>query len=168
LTAHRVLIGLGGNLGDRLAALRLARRRVSALPETRIAAASAIYETEPVGGPPQGRYLNACLAVETAFDPRELLDALVALEEAAGRVRAGRDAPRTLDLDVLLFGEREIAGERLTVPHPRFAQRAFALVPAAEVAAGWRIPPGRETVGEAAARVGSAGVHRFCGEEDWR
>jgi 2-amino-4-hydroxy-6-hydroxymethyldihydropteridine diphosphokinase len=167
-TRAPALIGVGSNLGDRLAWLRLARRRVAAFPETKIAAASAVYETEPVGGPPQGRYLNACLAIETGLDPRDLLDALLAVEEEAGRVRSGRDAPRTLDLDVLLFGERELSGERLVVPHPRFARRAFALVPAAEVAAGWRVPPEGRTVGDLAARVGAAGVRRFGGAEDWR
>jgi 2-amino-4-hydroxy-6-hydroxymethyldihydropteridine diphosphokinase len=161
------LIGVGSNLGDRLAALRLARRRIAALPETAIAAASPVFETEPVGGPPQGRYLNACLAVETALEPAALLDALLAIEREAGRTRSGRDAPRTLDLDLLLFGEQVIADDRLAVPHPRFALRAFALVPAAAVAPSWRVPPGADTVGQLAARAGLAGVRRCGAPEDW-
>jgi 2-amino-4-hydroxy-6-hydroxymethyldihydropteridine diphosphokinase len=163
-----VLIGLGSNLGDRLAWLRLGRHRIAALPATALTAASSVYETDPVGGPPQGRYLNACVTVETALEPLRLLDALLAIESEAGRVRSGRDEPRTLDLDVLLFAGREIAGDRLVVPHPRFASRPFALVPAREIAGAWPVPPGPSTVKGLAARVSAEGIVRHCGEEGWR
>jgi 2-amino-4-hydroxy-6-hydroxymethyldihydropteridine diphosphokinase len=165
--AERALIGLGSNVGDRLSWLRLARRRVSGLPGTTILAASPVFETDPVGGPPQGAYLNACLAVRTALAPHALLDAMRAVESDAGRARTVENGPRTLDLDLLLFGERAIADHRLTVPHPRFLQRAFALVPAAEVAGPWRVP-GAGTVASAAAAVPPAGVRRFCAPGDWR
>jgi 2-amino-4-hydroxy-6-hydroxymethyldihydropteridine diphosphokinase len=105
--------------------------------------------------------------IETALPPRGLLDALLAIEAEAGRVRGEANAPRTLDLDVLLFAEREIAEGRLVVPHPRFRERAFALVPAAEIAGGWRVPPGREDVAALAARVTTAGVTRVLGQEAW-
>jgi 2-amino-4-hydroxy-6-hydroxymethyldihydropteridine diphosphokinase len=162
-----VLIGLGSNVGDRLESLRRARRTIAALAGTRIVAASAVFETDPVGGPPQGAYLNACVAAETTLGPTELLDALLAIEADAGRVRTVRDAPRTLDLDVLLFGDREISLRDLAVPHPRLSGRAFALVPAAEIAAAWKVPPSMETLGAVAARAGVAGVRRFCAPEEW-
>ena len=163
-----MLIAVGSNVGDRLGWLRMARRRIAALPDTTSTAASAVYETDAVGGPPQGRYLNACIAVETGLTPLVLLGDLLAIEHEAGRVRTGPDEPRTLDLDLLLFGRHEMAGDRLVVPHPRFVRRAFALVPAADVAGAWEVPPGGETVAALAARVPSAGVNRFCGEEGWR
>src|SRR5262245_49455574 len=164
---HRVLIGLGSNLGDRVSFLRSARRAIAALPETRVLAASAVFETAPVGGPPQGPYLNACLAIETGLEPHALLAELQRIEALAGRVRGERNAPRTLDLDILLFGEAEIEDGRLTLPHPRFPERAFALVPAAEIAAAWRVPR-RGELAALAARVDRAGVRRAGGEEDWR
>jgi 2-amino-4-hydroxy-6-hydroxymethyldihydropteridine diphosphokinase len=161
------LVGVGSNLGDRLAWLRCARERVASLPSTTITARSGVFETEPVGGPPQGRYLNACLAVATALAPLELLDALLGIEAAAGRVRSVPNAPRTLDLDVLLYGSLALSDSRLTVPHPRLAQRPFALVPAAEIAGSWAVPPSDVTVSELARRAGSAGVTRVGGPEDW-
>ena len=167
-SSEPVLIAVGSNVGDRLGWLRMARRRIAALPETTSTAASAVYETDPVGGPPQGRYLNACIAVETRLPPLVLLGDLLAIEHEAGRVRAGPDEPRTLDLDMLLFGRHEIADDRLVLPHPRFVRRAFALVPAADVAGEWQVPPGGDTVAALASRVPSAGVVRFCGEEGWR
>jgi 2-amino-4-hydroxy-6-hydroxymethyldihydropteridine diphosphokinase len=162
-----VLIGFGSNVGDRLSWLRFARRRVAALPATRLVRASSVFEPEPVGGPPQGRYLNACAVVETSLEPHALLAALLAVESEAGRVPGEPNAPRTLDLDVLLFAERELEDARLVVPHPRFRERAFALVPAAEIAGPWRVPPGREDVTALAARVPAAGVARVLGAEGW-
>ncbi len=135
---------------------------------TAVEAAGAIYQTVPVGGPPQGAFLNACLVVTTRCEPLELLDRLVAIEADAGRQREVKDGPRTLDLDLLLFGDRVIADARLEVPHPRFGTRAFALVPAAEIASDWVIPGTGTTVGSSAARVGTAGVTWFAAEEDWR
>jgi 2-amino-4-hydroxy-6-hydroxymethyldihydropteridine diphosphokinase len=161
------LVGLGSNVGDRLSWLKFARRRVAALDSTTVTAASAVFETEPEGGPPQARYLNACLALSTRLAPHELLDSLLAIEAAAGRVRSVRNAPRTLDLDVLLFGALAFADSRLTVPHPRFASRAFALVPAAEIAAAWPVPPSDVTVSELAARAGAAGLARAYDEGEW-
>jgi 2-amino-4-hydroxy-6-hydroxymethyldihydropteridine diphosphokinase len=162
------LIGLGSNLGDRLGWLRFARARIARLPSTSVVAASSVFETEPVGGPPQGPYLNACLSVETALAPHALLAALQEIESAAGRARGEANAPRTLDLDLLLFGAQEIADARLVVPHPRFADRAFALIPAAEIASGRVVARGSATIGSLAARASAAGVRRWCGEEGWR
>jgi 2-amino-4-hydroxy-6-hydroxymethyldihydropteridine diphosphokinase len=166
--ALRALIGVGSNLGDRLGWLRFARARIAALPQTRVVASSSVYETDPLGGPPQGPYLNACLVLETRLAPDALATALQGIEARAGRVRTERNAPRTLDLDVLLIGDLVILGERLEVPHPRFRERAFALLPAAEIAPEWAIPTAGATVAEAASRVPPSGVLRTAGEEAWR
>jgi 2-amino-4-hydroxy-6-hydroxymethyldihydropteridine diphosphokinase len=167
-SSDAILIGLGSNVGDRLDWLKFGRRRIGALESTRVLRASSVYETEPVDGPPQGRYLNACLLVASALAPHDLLAALQAIEADAGRAREEPNAPRTLDLDVLLFGDRTITERGLVVPHPRFAQRAFALIPAADVAPQRRVPPGAETIATLRKRVSGAGIRPFCDDEGWR
>ncbi len=128
-------IALGSNLGDRAATLRAAVRRLRAEPGLRVLAVSEWYETEPVGGPPgQGKFLNAAAAVATDRSPEDLLTLLHHIERQFGRVRGEKDGPRTLDLDLLLYGDRVIDGPGLTVPHPRLHRRAFVLVPLAEIA----------------------------------
>ena len=125
-------LGLGSNLGDRRAHLRAA---VDALPD--VVAVSPVYETEPVGGPPdQQPYLNLVVALETTCSPRQLLELGQALETAAGRVRTEPDGPRTLDVDVLLVGDLKVDEPDLVVPHPRMWQRRFVLAPLADVAPG--------------------------------
>ncbi len=126
-------IGLGANLGDRGAALAQAVQALAALPATRCLKVSGLYASAPIdaGGPD---YLNAVAELATRLAPLDLLDALQALEQAAGRERPYRNAPRTLDLDLLLYGDQQIQTERLTVPHPRLAERAFVLLPLAEIA----------------------------------
>lgn len=128
-------IGLGANLGDPPAALRHAVDRIAALPGVRVLRQSSMYRTAPVGavGPD---YLNAVIEVETALSAHELLAALQGIENAAGRERPYLNAPRTLDLDLLLYGDEQIATAALTVPHPRMSERAFVLVPLAEIAPG--------------------------------
>ena len=118
-------IALGSNLGDRAAHLAYARAALQALPHSRVLAASAVEETEPVGGVPQGPYLNQMIALETALSPRALLQALQSIEESAGRTREVRWGPRTLDLDIVLFGGREIREPNLIVPHPELPHREF-------------------------------------------
>lgn len=133
----RAWIGLGSNLGDRLALLRAARRALDADASTRVTAASRVYETEPVGPGAQGRYLNAVVAVDTEREPRALLDLLLATELALGRDRgadAVRFGPRLIDLDLLLFEQRCVEAEGLVIPHPRLHERAFVLLPLAEIA----------------------------------
>jgi 2-amino-4-hydroxy-6-hydroxymethyldihydropteridine diphosphokinase len=126
------VIGLGANLGDRLASLRDAAARLAALGEIR--ARSTVYETEPVGGPPQPRYLNAAVALDTRLAPERLMRELLAIEAAMGRVRAEKNGPRTIDLDVLWIEGVALATDALAVPHPRLTERAFALGPLLEVA----------------------------------
>jgi 2-amino-4-hydroxy-6-hydroxymethyldihydropteridine diphosphokinase len=127
----RAVIGIGGNLGDRLATLRQACRLLAS--QTSIVDASTVYETAPVG-PPQPRYLNAAILIETTQSPRELLDMLLSIEREMGRVRDVRWGPRTIDLDILWIEGLHVAVEGLEVPHPRLTERAFALVPLLEVA----------------------------------
>ena len=145
-------VGLGSNLGDRLEHLDRAVAEIRALLGVRVIAVSRWIETEPVGGPSDApRYLNGALILETRLRPRELLDALLSIERAHGRQRTPgtRDEPRTLDLDLLLFGDRRIREPELAVPHPRLEERAFVLEPLAEIAPEFRLPSGR-TVRESA------------------
>jgi 2-amino-4-hydroxy-6-hydroxymethyldihydropteridine diphosphokinase len=126
-------IGLGANLGDPMAALRQALGRLAHLPHTEVLRASGLYGSTPVdsSGPD---YVNAVACVRTGLTAPALLSALQAQENQAGRERPYRNAPRTLDLDVLLYGSARMAGPVLTVPHPRMTERAFVLMPLAEIA----------------------------------
>lgn len=125
-------MALGANLGDARAALTRARRWIAAIPGVRVTASSRVHLTAPVG-PPQPPYLNAVLRVETRLPPRALLLALQRLESAAGRVRTLRWGPRTLDLDLLMYGDRICDDPVLRLPHPRMHERRFALAPLCEL-----------------------------------
>lgn len=133
-------IGLGSNLGDPVAQLCAALAALSRMPETRLAARSSLYRSAPVGdaGPPD--FVNAVARVETGLAAEALLDALQGIERAHGRERPFPGAPRTLDLDVLLYGSQRIATKHLSVPHPRMHQRAFVLVPLLEIDPDAQIP----------------------------
>jgi 2-amino-4-hydroxy-6-hydroxymethyldihydropteridine diphosphokinase len=136
---HAVAIALGSNLGDREAHLAFG---LSALPGfiTNLRQ-SRWYDTAPVGvSPDQPRYLNGVVTGRTGLSARELLDRLLAIENAAGRRRPAPRAPRTLDLDLILFGDKQIEEPGLTVPHPRFRERLFVLEPLAELAPDWIDP----------------------------
>ena len=126
-------IGLGANLGAARAALRSAVQAMAALPGTRLLRVSSLYRSAPVdaGGPD---YLNAVAELDTTLAPLELLHALQRIEQAAGRERPYRNAPRTLDLDLLLYGTLRLDSAELTVPRPRMGERAFVLLPLAELA----------------------------------
>ena len=174
-TADRfAAIGLGSNLGDRLASLRDARAALSRAAAVRVVDASALWETEPVGPGEQGLYLNAALALETTLSPRALLDLLLEVERTLGRDRGGdavRWGPRTIDLDLLLWGDEVVEEEGLVVPHPRLHERAFVLRPLAEVAGGRRHPRLGVSIEALAARCDdTAGVRRRddLGPEAWR
>lgn len=151
-------IGLGANLGDPAAALREAFEALARLPATRLLAASRLYRTPAWGRTDQPDYVNAAALLETALDPQALLAALLDIERRAGRVRDGdRWGPRTLDLDLLLYDDRVIDLPGLRVPHPHLHERAFALVPLAEIAAAEPFP-GHGCVGDALAGVDAGGV----------
>jgi 2-amino-4-hydroxy-6-hydroxymethyldihydropteridine diphosphokinase/CDP-diacylglycerol--serine O-phosphatidyltransferase len=132
--AQTALIALGSNLGDREAHLRFAIEQLRLLPDTRVTAVSSFHETQPVGGPPQRPFLNAAVRVSTGLSPEGLRARMADLEKARGRERTVRDGPRTLDLDLVLFGATICETPTLTLPHPRFRDRAFVLAPAAEIA----------------------------------
>jgi len=132
----RAYLALGSNLGDRRAHLQLAVDAFAAEPDVRVVAASRVYETAPVGGPPQDAYLNAVIAVDTTLEPHALLHRCRAVEERAARVRAERWGPRTLDVDVLLYDDVRLDDAELTVPHPRMWERGFVLAPLRDVAPG--------------------------------
>ena len=141
---ERVYIGLGSNLADPLTQLRSALAALAALPQTSLAAQSCFYASDPLGPADQPRYVNAVAALDTELPPLKLLDALQAIEQEQGRMRkAERWAPRTLDLDILLFGERQLNEPRLTVPHYHMHARAFVLYPLAEIAPQLYLPDGR-------------------------
>ncbi|HEY3257874.1 MAG TPA: 2-amino-4-hydroxy-6-hydroxymethyldihydropteridine diphosphokinase [Gemmatimonadaceae bacterium] len=120
-----VYVALGSNIGDRAATLARARDAIATLKTTRIVAESVVEETAPLGPIPQGPYLNQMVAVETELAPRALFAALQRIERSAGRVRAVRWGPRTLDLDVVIIDGREFADDVLTVPHPELVNRDF-------------------------------------------
>jgi 2-amino-4-hydroxy-6-hydroxymethyldihydropteridine diphosphokinase len=134
VTAARAYVGLGANLGEPGTALRAALARLARLPHTQLERVSSFYKTAPIDA--QGPdFLNAVAQLLTTLSPEALLDELQAIEAAHGRERPYRNAPRTLDLDLLLYGDRQMSTPRLTLPHPRLHERAFVLVPLAEVAA---------------------------------
>lgn len=150
---HRAYVALGSNLGDREAILRDALAALAATPGVERVRASTLHETEPIG-PPQGPYLNAVAELETTLDAFALFARLGELERAAGRVRTAlRNAPRRLDLDLLLFDDACIETPALVVPHPRLHERAFVLVPLAELAADLRHPRLGLRIGELLARL---------------
>jgi 2-amino-4-hydroxy-6-hydroxymethyldihydropteridine diphosphokinase len=132
----RAYLALGSNLGDRAAHLQRAVDALAATPGIAVVAVSRVYETAPVGGPAQDAYLNAVLAIDTDLDPHALLAVAQDCERDAHRVRVERWGPRTLDVDVLLYGDLELDDADLTIPHPRMWERGFVLAPLRDVAPG--------------------------------
>lgn len=156
-------IALGSNLGDRAAHIAAAIADLAAIPGATLLACSPLYETAPVGPIPQGPYLNAAALLSTTGSPRELLSQLQAIERSRGRDRTTeqRWGPRTLDLDLLVHGQLTLTEPGLTLPHPRIRERAFVLVPLAEVAPELIIPGSpagpRTTVAAALAALRQSG-----------
>ncbi|MCF7838479.1 MAG: 2-amino-4-hydroxy-6-hydroxymethyldihydropteridine diphosphokinase [Candidatus Marinimicrobia bacterium] len=160
-------LSLGSNLGDRLGHLRAAREALCAYAQTTLAAQAPVYETDPVGVRPEYAhlaYLNTVLILCTDESAAPWLDRIQALEAALGRVRqADRNAPRPIDVDILYVGAQIEKTPDLTVPHPRWAERAFVLVPLADVRPDLRLPGYRQTVAQLAARLSDrATVRRFA------
>lgn len=141
----RAYIGLGSNLDDPLTQLRRARRALADLPESRFVAASSVYRSRPLyeagrGTPDQPDFYNAVVALDTRLTADELLSALLRIEDRQGRTREQRWGPRSLDLDLLLFGDEQRRTSRLMLPHPGLTQRAFVLYPLHEIAPGLVLP----------------------------
>jgi len=157
LRAH---VALGANLDDPAATLRAAFDALAALPGTRLVARSALYRSAPVGVSGQPDYLNAVAALDTQLSAPALLAALLAIETARGRTRDYHHAPRTLDLDLLLYADEVIDQPGLAVPHPRMHERAFVLVPLAEIAPA-AVIPGRGPVAALLAGVQSQAIERL-------
>jgi len=162
MPAVTAYLGLGSNLDDPAAQLQQALRALAALPQCRLLRQSPFYRSRPMGPADQPHYLNAVAALETRLAPLDLLDALQAIEQAQGRVRDGqRWGPRTLDLDLLLYGAQQIAEPRLQVPHPGLGERNFVLYPMADIAAGDLQIPGRGTLAELQAACPPDGLELY-------
>jgi 2-amino-4-hydroxy-6-hydroxymethyldihydropteridine diphosphokinase len=147
-------VSLGSNLGDRASRLRRALAALAATDGIEVVAVSAFYETDPVGPPPQGPYLNAAAQLRTSLSPHALLERLLSIENEAGRVRTKeRNAARSLDLDLLLYGTLCLDEPGLCIPHPRMHERAFVLEPLSEIAGDLAHPALELSIAELAARV---------------
>lgn len=133
-SAVRAYLAVGSNAGDRQRNIRSAIEKIQSISGVQVTRVSSVHETEPVGGPPQSMYLNAAIEVECGLSAAELLRQLQRIENELGRTRVGKDFPRTIDLDILLFGDEVIDEPDLKVPHPRMHERAFVLDPLAEIA----------------------------------
>ena len=153
-------MALGSNLDDPPAQIRSALRELARLPDTSLVRASSFYRNPPAGGLDQPEYVNAVAQIETAIGPRALLDRLLEIERAHGRTRDYPNAPRTLDLDIVLYGERIVREPGLVIPHPRMLQRAFVLVPLAEIAPDARVPD-RGRAADLATEVDGSGMTRL-------
>ncbi len=153
----KACIALGANIGEPLRQIEAGFNALSVLPDTRLLVRSSLYRSAPVGYADQPDFINAVAIIETSLAPHALLDALLTIERVNGRVREFPNAPRTLDLDIVLYGDSVVHDPGLTIPHARMLERAFVMVPLAEVAPDMRVP-GRGSVRDLAARVDAASV----------
>ena len=162
----RAFIGLGGNLGDPALSMRQALSGLSEAPSTRIVKVSSLYRTPPWGKTDQPDFLNAAAEIATGLDPRAMLGLCLDTERRLKRVRAERWGPRLIDLDLLVHGDATIDEPDLTLPHPRMLERAFVLVPLAEIAPDLRIAGA--TIAEHLSRLGSDGIVTAAGPGWWQ
>ena len=162
---ERVFLGLGGNIGDPVAAMAAALRMLEADAQTRIVAASSLYRTPPWGKADQPDFINAVAELRTGHTPQALLELCLDVERSLKRERRERWGPRIIDIDILLFGERTVHEAGIDIPHPRMLERAFVLVPLAEIAPDLRI--GAKTVSERLAALDSTGIVRRQSGDDW-
>lgn len=137
---HIAYIGLGSNLEDPCNQLQSAFAKIESLPETHLVSSSSLYRSAPLGHPDQPEFVNAVAKIETTLAPQALLQALLQIEHSHGRERTFRNAPRTLDLDVLLYDDIQLHEHGLTIPHPQMHRRAFVLLPLLEIAPDVCIP----------------------------
>lgn len=154
---HTACVALGANIGEPLRQIEAGFTALAALPGTKLVARSSLYRSAPVGYADQPDFINAVAIIETALMPHALLNALLAIEREHGRVREFPNAPRTLDLDIVLYGEVVLQEPGLTIPHARMLERAFVMVPLAEIAPD-AVVPGQGKVGDLAGRVDAGSV----------
>lgn len=166
VTGHRsqvtAFVALGSNLDDPAAHIRRALDALAGLPETRLQRHSSLYRNPPAGYRDQPDFVNAVARIETRLAPRELLDRLLAIEQVQGRVRAAPNGPRTLDLDLLLYGDQTLQEPGLTIPHPRMLERAFVLVPLVEIAPDAMVP-GSGRAADLVRNVDASGMIKLAG-----
>ncbi|WP_312796847.1 2-amino-4-hydroxy-6-hydroxymethyldihydropteridine diphosphokinase [Tianweitania sp.] len=165
IAVHRAFIGLGGNLGDPQAAMRDALHRLDESAEVSVVAVSSLYRTPPWGKLDQPDFLNAVAELCTTLEPRALLDLCLATESQLKRVRAERWGPRVIDMDVLWFDDRSVKEPGLQVPHPRMSERAFVMVPLAEIAPDLSIAEG--SAADVAAGLDKSGITVAASGESW-
>jgi len=157
---RQAVLAIGSNLGDRLARLQGGVSALEDTPEVTIVAVSSVYETEPVGGPADAEaFLNAVVLIDTTLTVHTLLDRALAIEDAFDRQRSEPNAPRTLDVDLIVVGDRVAKDDQLTLPHPRAHERGFVLVPWLEIDAEGEIP-GKGFIADLIADVDTTGVTR--------
>jgi 2-amino-4-hydroxy-6-hydroxymethyldihydropteridine diphosphokinase len=162
---ERVFLSLGGNLGDPAKAMAAALRILDADSESSVVSVSSLYRTPPWGKTDQPDFLNAAAEIRTKRSPRGLLDLCLDAERKLKRVREERWGPRLIDMDILAFGDRVIDEAGLMVPHPRILERAFVLVPLAEIAPDFRI--GGMSVADHLARIDTSGIEKLPGKDWW-
>jgi 2-amino-4-hydroxy-6-hydroxymethyldihydropteridine diphosphokinase len=150
-------IALGSNLGDSLTILEKSLKILSQTPKITVKSHSSWYRTVPVG-PPQPDYLNGCALLDVQLTPEALLETLLDVEQQLGRVRLQRWGPRTLDLDLLLYDDRILETAKLQIPHPRMRERAFVLVPLAEIAPDWLDPVSKKAIAQLLEEVDCSGI----------
>lgn len=161
-----VFLGLGSNLGDRRGFIEKAASMIGEIDGVEWKVLSSLVETEPVGGPPQGNYLNGAAELTTCLSCRELFGNLQAIESRLGRVRKVLNGPRTIDLDILLYGDSIIEEGGLLVPHPRMCERFFVLEPLCEIAPGMVHPAGEKTIAELLEDLRKTGTKTVSSHED--
>lgn len=129
----KYILSIGTNIGNRKENIEKACEALDLIPETRVLRCSSVYETEPVGYAEQDSFYNICVEVESGFEPNEMLGVCLGIEAGLGRVRSFKNAPRIIDIDIILFDGGEVNSKNLTVPHPRFTERRFVLIPLLEL-----------------------------------
>ena len=159
--AAEAFVGLGANLENPSQQVRQAISELDAIEHTRVLVASSLYRSVPVGYADQPDFINAVAKLRTRLSPHALLDALHVIEDRHGRRRSVRNAPRTLDLDLLLYGMLVVHEEGLTLPHPRMHERAFVLLPLAEIAPDTRVPGRAAPLSQLLAQLDRSGVEKL-------
>ena len=161
----RVYLGLGGNVGDVKTSMISAIEAIGNLPDTKVSSVSRLYKTPPWGDTDQDWFLNACVEIETRLAPLDLLDSVKAIEKNLKRQHTRRWGPRTIDIDLLVYGKSGFTHERLELPHPRMLDRSFVLKPLSDIAGNLLISG--KSVAEHAKAVDQSGIEPALGDDDW-